>query len=166
MTFVDHDDPRLKIKRLEENVQTLKRRMIRQDRINEAPSTTGNEPVTVLLVDDEQDLLKTSERYLQRKGYQVVTAKNGTEAIDKYRTDGIDLVVLDVGLPDMDGLRCLKTLKSIDQNAKIVISTGSYANEKEMLDVGAETVLSKPYGLEELYNTAKRILNGQSCSTE
>jgi DNA-binding response OmpR family regulator len=166
VTLIDHDNPRLKTERLEEDVQTLKRRIINQDETKEALSTSDNKTATVLLVDDEQDLLKTSERYLQRRGYQVITAENGTEAIDKYRTDGIDLVILDVGLPDMDGLRCLETIKSINQNAKIVINTGSYANEKKMLDIGAETVLSKPYSLEELYNTAKGILNGQSCSTE
>jgi DNA-binding response OmpR family regulator len=166
MTFVDHDDPRVIIRNLEEKVKPLNRSITHQDEIKAAFSETNNPAATLLLVDDEQGLLKTSERYLQMKGYQVITAENGSEAIDKYRAHGIDLVILDVGLPDMDGLRCLETIKSIDQNAKVVISTGSYANEKEMLDLGAETVLSKPYGLEELYNTAKEILNGQSCSPE
>ena len=119
---------------------------------------------TLMMVDDEPDILETGKRYLQRHGYRVITAENGREAINKYKKHMIDMVVLDIGLPDMNGLNCLKTLKSINQNAKIVISTGSYtlSDEKEVLDLGAAAILPKPYSLNELLSTAKKILNGQS----
>jgi len=119
---------------------------------------------TLMMVDDEPDILETGKRYLQRHGYRVITAENGREAINKYKEHTIDMVVLDVGLPDMNGLNCFKTLKSIDQNAKIIISTGSYtfSDEQEVLDLGAAAILPKPYSLNELLITAKRILNGQS----
>ena len=129
-----------------------------------ASPETGHAHVTFMMVDDEQEILETGKQYLQRHGYRVITAENGREAINKYKKHMIDIVVLDVGLPDMNGLSCLKTLKSIDPNAKIVISTGSYtiSDEKEVLDLGAADILPKPYSLNELLITSKRILNGQS----
>lgn len=125
---------------------------------------TSDTNETLMMVDDEQDLLATGKRYLQRHGYRVITAENGWEAINKYKELMIDMVVLDVGLPDMNGLKCLETLKSIDQNAKIIVSSGSYAagDEKEVLDLGAEALLSKPYRLNELLNATRKILNRQS----
>lgn len=130
----------------------------------EASSKTGYGQQTLMLVDDEQDILETGKRFLQRHGYRVITAENGREAINKYKKHMIDMVVLDLGLPDMNGLSCFKTLKSINHNAKIIISTGSYtiSDEKEVLDLGAVAVLPKPYSLNELISTAKRILDGQS----
>ena len=130
----------------------------------EASSETGYGQQTLMLVDDEQDILDTGKRYLQRNGYRIITAENGREAINKYKKHMIDMVVLDIGLPDMNGLSCFETLKSINQNAKIVISTGAYtiSDEKEVLDLGAVAVLPKPYSLTELLSTAKRILNGQT----
>ena len=129
----------------------------------EVSSETDYGQQTLMLVDDEQDILDTGKRYLQRHGYRVITAENGREAINRYKKHMIDMVVLDVGLPDMNGLRCLETLKSINQNAKIIISTGSYTgtDEKAVLDLGAAAVLPKPYSLTELLSTTNRILNEQ-----
>jgi len=134
------------------------------ERCQKPPSETVNGSETILMVDDEPEILNAGKKYMQRFGYRVITAKNGREAINKYKKYPIHLVVLDVGLPDMNGLSCFKTLRSINQNANIVISTGSYLNpdKKELSDLGAAAFLPKPYSLSQLLNTAKRILYGQS----
>ena len=102
---------------------------------------------TVLLVDDEADILTIWKELLELYGYSVITAANGEEAIDKYSAVDIGLVILDIGMPGMGGLRCLEKLLSIDENAKVLMISG-YASENHMyraLQSGAKAFLSKPY---------------------
>lgn len=100
-----------------------------------------------MLVDDEADILTIWKELLEIYGYTVITAANGEEAIDKYSTVDVGLVILDIGMPGMGGLRCLEKLLFIDENAKVLMISG-YASENHIsraLQSGAKAFLSKPY---------------------
>ena len=123
--------------------------------------------IKMLVVDIDSEIVMTMQRYLRdfkQHNVEVEHSSDLQEALEHVNKSQIDMVVLDIGLPDMNGLSCLKALKSINQNAKILISTGSYAigDDKEVLALGSEAVLSKPYRLIELLSSTQRILNRQS----
>ena len=120
---------------------------------------TGTE--TILLVDDERAILETGKEMLKRYGYQIITAENGEEAISKYSHASVNLVVLDIGMPGMGGLKCLNKLLTIDNRAKIIISSGYSMNGRinEALKSGAKAFVAKPYRLKEILKTVRKILD-------
>jgi CheY-like chemotaxis protein len=127
-----------------------------------APTGGNGEKETVLVVDDEPIILDLAEQFLQRHGYRVITATNGDEALRIYREHAIDLVILDIGLPGMDGLNCLKALIAVNRRVKVVISSGysSDGDAEEALKLGAVSFLPKPYTVYELLRMTKRVLDG------
>ena len=87
----------------------------------------GNE--TLLLVDDEDVIRRMSKRMLEKYGYHVILAKNGEEAIQIYKDEKVDLVILDMIMPVMDGFRTLVRLQEIDPNVKAVLFTGNITEQ-------------------------------------
>ena len=125
-------------------------------------SLCGNE--SILIVDDEKDVLKISEKLLQRNGYTVVTARNGEEGIIKYSQNSPDLVLLDIGMPGIGGIKSLQELMGVDSNAKVVIMSG-YSEKRsieEARKLGARAFLQKPYHITELLNTIRSVLDRYS----
>ena len=116
---------------------------------------------TILVVDDEPGILDIGKQFLQRHGYRVITATNGEEALHNYRQHAVDLVILDIGLPGMDGMNCLHALISIDRNVKVIISSGysSDGDKEEALKSGAVSFLKKPYTIHELLRITKKTLD-------
>lgn len=118
---------------------------------------------TVLLVDDEETLRDLGSRNLQSKGYQVMTASSGEEALDIYRLKGrlVDLVIMDLGMPGMGGRKALKEILSIDPQAKVIIVSGYLAKShmKAVLESGALEYVTKPYKQVELLYTIKNALD-------
>jgi len=116
---------------------------------------------TILLVDDEVDILKSCKEILQKFGYSVFTAIDGEDAVGKYIPEAVDLVILDVGMQGMGGVRCLRKILSINQNAKILLSSGYSFNVtvKEGLELGAKGFLAKPYTITELLRTVRNLLD-------
>ena len=104
---------------------------------------------TILLVDDEENILDIGKEMLERHGYVTITARNGEEAIDLYKRDGsrIDLVILDIGMPGMGGQKCLRELMGIDPEVKIIIASGYSVSKtaKEILEAGTVNYIDKPY---------------------
>jgi nitrogen-specific signal transduction histidine kinase/CheY-like chemotaxis protein len=125
-------------------------------------SLCGNE--SILIVDDEKDVLKISEKLLQRNGYTVVTARNGEEGILKYSQNSPDLVLLDIGMPGIGGIKSLQELMGVDSNAKVVIMSGYSENRsiEEARKLGAKAFLQKPYHITELLNTIRSVLDRYS----
>jgi len=130
----------------------------------EAPSeaaTSGTDvpvPVAgrtcVMLVDDEQILLDVGGEILRDLGHEVITCKNGAEAVDRYREDGrrIGLVILDIVMPKMGGADAFTALRAIDPGVKVLVSSG-YSIDGEartLLDAGALGFLQKPFNRAEL----------------
>ncbi len=106
---------------------------------------------TILIVEDEASLRRFLVPILSTQGYPVVTAASASEGIAMARSHNPDLVLLDLGLPDMDGLAVLRELRSWSRRPVIIISARSQEREKvRALDEGADDYLTKPFGAAEL----------------
>lgn len=106
---------------------------------------------TVLIVDDEPQILRALQINLHAHGYTVVPAANGTAALQAAQTQSVDVVVLDLGLPDMDGLEVIAGLRGWTDVPIIVLSARHGSHDKvEALDAGADDYVTKPFGLDEL----------------
>lgn len=116
-------------------------------------------PVTVLLVDDEPLVQASARRLLEHLGLRVVVAGSGRQAMELFRErrDEVDLVILDVVMPDMDGLECCARLRALDPALPVIFASG---HEAVGPDATSErcAYLHKPYGLDELSTVIARLL--------
>jgi two-component system chemotaxis response regulator CheY len=101
----------------------------------------------ILIADDAEFSRSRISRTLNEAGYQVIEAQNGSEALDAYHNEHPDLVIMDIGMPVMDGLTALRQIKAVDPSAKIVVLSriGQEKSVVEALEAGAETFLLKPF---------------------
>ena len=105
----------------------------------------------VLVVDDDPKILTFVSAQLRLKGYQVEMAKDGPEALERATLTLPDLVILDLGLPRIDGLTVLSRLRQWSQAPVIILSAhGEEKTKVEALDLGADDYLTKPFGIDEL----------------
>lgn len=106
----------------------------------------------VLLVEDEKDLQKAVEAILKFSKYNVTTANNGQEALNKVKQDTFDIIVMDIMMPIMDGITALKEMRNIGINTPVILLTAkSQIDEKvDGLDAGANDYLTKPFDKKEL----------------
>jgi two-component system, OmpR family, KDP operon response regulator KdpE len=105
----------------------------------------------VLVVDDEPQILRALRINLRARDYEVCTAANGTEALDVASKHPPDLVVLDLGLPGLDGLDVIEGLRGWTMVPIIVLSGRADSTDKvDALDAGADDYVTKPFGMEEL----------------
>jgi two-component system KDP operon response regulator KdpE len=105
----------------------------------------------VLIVDDEPQILRFLRTSLSANGYEVVEATNGAEALRHAVADAPDVIVLDLGLPDMDGKDVIRALRDGSETPIIVLSARAREAEKiESLDLGADDYVNKPFGIGEL----------------
>jgi len=106
---------------------------------------------TVLVVDDEPHLLRTLAINLRARDYTVETAGDGRSALQALHDGSIDLVVLDLGLPDLDGVEVLRRLRQSFDVPVIVLSARTDSVDKvEALDLGADDYVTKPFAMDEL----------------
>jgi two-component system KDP operon response regulator KdpE len=105
----------------------------------------------VLIVDDEPQILRTLRINLLARQYEVITATDGAEALHAAATHRPDLVVLDLGLPDIDGVEVIRRLRTWTP-VPVVILSGRMdsANKVHALDAGADDYLTKPFSVDEL----------------
>lgn len=126
-------------------------------------------PKKILAVDDERHIVRLVEVNLQRAGYEVVTAYDGREALEKVKSETPDLVVLDVMMPYMDGFEVLKNLKSDPTTAEIpVIMLTAKAQDADVFrgwQSGVDCYLTKPFNPMELLTFVKRIFDSLSPSS-
>jgi two-component system KDP operon response regulator KdpE len=105
----------------------------------------------VLVVDDEPQLLRALEINLRAHGYQCITAVDGETALAAAAEHHPDLVVLDLGLPDLDGVEVIRRIRGWSQVHIIVLSARHGSQDKvDALDAGADDYVTKPFGLDEL----------------
>jgi two-component system, OmpR family, KDP operon response regulator KdpE len=108
-------------------------------------------PPRILVVDDEPTILTTMTPLLQGRGYEVATAMSGRGAIEAADREAPDLIILDLGLPDMDGVDVCRLLRSGRTMPILVLSArGGEPQKVEALDAGADDFVTKPFGAEEL----------------
>jgi len=107
--------------------------------------------VKVLLVDDDATLRRTLAIGLRAEDHEVLVAADGRTALQALREDRPDIVVLDLGLPDLSGVEVLRQLRSWSTTPVVVLSARAESTEKvQALDLGADDYVTKPFGMEEL----------------
>jgi two-component system, cell cycle sensor histidine kinase and response regulator CckA len=120
---------------------------------------------TIIIVDDELDILDIGQNTLEQFGYTVLTARNGEDAVEIYSRQGkqIDLVILDLGMPGMGGDKCLKELLRINPSVKVLIASGYAATQtvQSVLEAGASGFMAKPYRLEDMLKKVREVLDGE-----
>ena len=109
-------------------------------------------PLRVLIVDDEPPILRFLRASLQSQGYIVSTAPDARTALDMVQRHTADLVVLDLGLPDMDGLDVVRQIRAGGENVPIIIlsSRDNESAKVTAFDLGADDYVTKPFGIDEL----------------
>lgn len=109
-------------------------------------------PLRILVVDDEPAILRFLQASLESQGYIVATAANARTALDRVKRHTADLVVLDLGLPDVDGLDVIRQIRDGGETLPIIIlSSRENENAKvRALDLGADDYVTKPFGIDEL----------------
>jgi PAS domain S-box-containing protein len=102
---------------------------------------------TILVVDDEPTVCRAVHSMLAPLGYQVVTKTEGRDAIEYFKANPVDLVILDMAMPMMDGPACFHRIRTIDPSARIIIATGHSMTRaaQELLDLGASDFVQKPF---------------------
>lgn len=122
-------------------------------------------PLKILVCDDERHIVRLIQVNLERQGYQVVTAFDGKEGLEKIRSEKPNLVVLDVMMPYMDGFEVLKSLRREPETENLpVIMLTAKAQDKDVFEgyhYGADMYLTKPFNPMELVTFVKRIAQGQ-----
>jgi len=105
----------------------------------------------LLVVEDDDQLRKALVLTLRSRGYTVHAAATGAEAVEQARTSRLDAIVLDLGLPDIDGLRVIEQVREESGVPIVVLSARRDQSDKvSALDAGADDYLTKPFGIEEL----------------
>ncbi|MEF9918906.1 MAG: response regulator transcription factor [Eubacterium sp.] len=116
----------------------------------------------VLLVEDEKGIRNFISTVLEVNGYRALEAKNGKEALELFTSRCPDLILLDLGLPDMDGTEVLETIRGWSQVPIIVVSARGHEREKvEALDRGADDYITKPFGTSELLARIRTAMRHQ-----
>jgi two-component system KDP operon response regulator KdpE len=112
----------------------------------------------VLIVDDEPQILRALRINLLARQYDVVIAKDGTEALRQVRAERPDLVILDLGLPDVDGVEVIRTLRAWSPVPIVVLSGRADSKDKvDALDAGADDYVTKPFSVEELLARVRAV---------
>lgn len=113
----------------------------------------------VLVVDDEVQIVRALRTSLKARGYEVLVAYRGSTGLDALATDDVDLVVLDLGLPDLDGTEVARRIRSFSEVPIVVLTVrDSQADKVAALDAGADDYVTKPFGMEELLARMRAVM--------
>lgn len=115
------------------------------------------EKMKLMLVDDEERFLSTTSKLLTKKGYDVLTASSGAEALEKIRTNPVHVVILDVKMPGMDGNETLREIKRQYPMVEVIMLTGHATVESAIdgLKSGASDYMMKPADMDEIIQKAE-----------
>ena len=114
----------------------------------------------ILIVDDEEAVIKAIAGALEDEGYLTLTARDGREALEIYRREGADVVLLDIWMPDIDGLDLLRRIKDVDDGCPVIMISGhaTVSTAVKAMKMGAFDFLEKPLSVEALLGTVERAL--------
>jgi DNA-binding NtrC family response regulator len=121
-----------------------------------------NEP-TVLVVDDNEDLLETFAMILKRRGFFVETADNGASAVDKFKEHSYDVTLMDIVMPEMNGVEAFRKIREMHPGASVILMTAY--SEEELIqmarDEGADHVVHKPIRIDQLIEMIKEAATSE-----
>lgn len=124
-------------------------------------------PARVLVIDDEPQIRRFLDISLRAQGYLVTLAETGQAGLDALALRGTDLIILDMGLPDRDGLEVLRELRQWSQVPVIVLTVRAGEAEKvAALDAGGNDYLTKPFGVQELMARIRALLRSSATQGE
>ena len=129
-----------------------------------SPTATDQDLCTILIVDDEDDILDLLRYNLEKEEMRVIAAKDGAEALSAIGTESIDLVVLDIMMPNIDGMEVCRRIRSNSKFKTIPILFLTARSEEEDhirgLDAGADSYLPKSFGIGVIVSQIKALLRG------
>jgi len=134
---------------------------VQQEKAEPVIKTVAKGTGTILLIDDEEMIIKVGRELLQELGYNVIAARSGEEAIRLYlkNADKIDLVVMDMIMPGMGGGETFDNLKAINPDIKVLLSSGYSINGQasKILERGCDGFIQKPFNLNQLTSCRKKF---------
>ena len=121
----------------------------------------------ILVIDDEKGIRNLLDTLLSRKGYDVVLAEGGRKGLDLFRREHPDVVVLDLKMPEMDGITVLQQVRHLNPDQPVIILTGAGTPEKEQQAhaLGVNEFVAKEFSLHLLGDALKRILKTPQPAT-
>ena len=126
----------------------------------------GTDPTRILIVDDEANLAELVQGYLEREGYQVLTASDGVSAVAIARETQPDLIVLDLMLPGIDGLEVCRRIRQFSDAYIVMLTARAEEVDKVVgLSVGADDYLTKPFSPRELVARVQAMLRRPRTGT-
>jgi DNA-binding response OmpR family regulator len=118
---------------------------------------------TILLVDDEDSVQKLLAYPLEREGFRVLQARDGEEALERFAAENVDLVVLDLMLPKLDGLEVCKRLRALSEVPIIMLTARDDELDKVVgLELGADDYITKPFSIREFRSRVRALLRRAS----
>lgn len=122
---------------------------------------------TILVVDDEASIRELLEFNLTKEGYRVLLAENGGQALDKLSSGGVDLILLDLMLPGVDGLEVCRRIRRLSQVPVIMLTARDSELDKILgLELGADDYVTKPFSPRELVSRVRAVLRRSDVSTQ
>lgn len=117
------------------------------------------EKITILLVEDEKNIANIVETYLKKEGYEVILAYDGQEAMDQFKANDVDLILLDLMLPKLSGEEVIKQVRAISK-VPVIMLTAKAEEEDTIagLRMGADDYVTKPFSPKELMERVKAVL--------
>ena len=133
-----------------------------------SPTQDSSVPVRVILIDDEVSFLDSMKRVLERRNMDVDTAESGEQGLTLLKESLVDVVVLDIKMPGMDGLEVLKRIRTYYPSVQVIMLTGhpSYVTAMEAIKQGAHEYLEKPPDIEKLAATIRRLFEHRQGQIE
>jgi DNA-binding response OmpR family regulator len=120
---------------------------------------------TILLVDDEDSVQKLLAYPLEREGFRVLQARDGEEALERFASEHVDLVVLDIMLPKLDGLEVCKRLRAESEVPIIMLTARDDELDKVLgLELGADDYITKPFSIREFRSRVRALLRRATAS--
>lgn len=122
--------------------------------------------ITILTADDDPQLLRLMTRNLEFEGYEVISASDGQQALTQIESQPLDLVLLDVMMPKMDGFTVCQRVREFSSVPIIIVTARGQDQDKVRgLDLGADDYLTKPFSVEELLARVRAVLRRSQIST-
>ena len=120
----------------------------------------------ILVIDDDQGILRLLDTLLRRKGYDVVLAESGRKGLELFRREHPDVIVLDLKMPEMDGLTVLQQVRGLNFGQPVIIFTGASTpeTEQQVRALGVTEIVGKEVSLDRLEDSLKRLLSPQTLS--
>ena len=133
-----------------------------------APSRPERPPTSILVVDDDADMREWVKEDLEHEGFMVETAAGGHAGVERVKKGGVDLVVTDVKMPDLDGLDLLREIREVEPSPFVIVVTGfgSIDTAIRAVKLGAYDYITKPFKIDQLLLSIDKALAERSLRTE